>query len=56
MRSEEYVKNEKERFVPWSLNPFREPRAKTDDGSSEREEEGEPAPEWLELVRNNFPA
>lgn len=50
--SEEYVKNEKERFVPWSLTPFREPLAKTHGGSSEGEEEGETAPEWLELVRD----
>ncbi|KAG8940004.1 hypothetical protein FRC04_005689 [Tulasnella sp. 424] len=50
LSDEEYVKNEKERFVPWSLTPFREPLAKTHGGSSEGEEEGETAPEWLELT------
>lgn len=46
LKDELYVKNEKERFVPFSVNPFRESRA----GPGADEEEGERPPEWLELA------
>ncbi|KAG8935218.1 hypothetical protein FRC01_005474 [Tulasnella sp. 417] len=50
LKDELYVKNEKERFVPFSVNPFRErPRHLTGNGSAE-DEEGERPPEWLELA------
>lgn len=49
--SEAYVKNEKERFIPFSVNPFREPQAQGRNRDSEGEEKGEPATEWQELVR-----
>ncbi|KAG8926507.1 hypothetical protein FRC00_002859, partial [Tulasnella sp. 408] len=45
--SDLYVKNEKERFVRFSVNPFRDSPAGR---SSEEDEEGERPPEWLELA------
>ncbi|KAG9043731.1 hypothetical protein FS837_009198 [Tulasnella sp. UAMH 9824] len=50
LKDELYVKNEKERLVAWSVNPFKEsPRQLAGKGSAE-DEEGERPPEWLELA------
>ncbi|KAG8938796.1 hypothetical protein FRC04_007525 [Tulasnella sp. 424] len=46
LKDELYVKNEKERDVLFSVNPFRESRP----GLSGEDEEGERPPEWLELA------
>ncbi|KIO30442.1 hypothetical protein M407DRAFT_5644 [Tulasnella calospora MUT 4182] len=48
LKDDLYVKNEKERFVRFSVNPFREPRP-AGQGSGE-DDEGERPPEWLELA------
>ncbi|KIO30438.1 hypothetical protein M407DRAFT_5641 [Tulasnella calospora MUT 4182] len=45
-----YVKNEKERFVPFSVNPFREPPHELTGKASAEDEESERPPEWLELA------
>ncbi|KAG9019442.1 hypothetical protein FRB90_002265 [Tulasnella sp. 427] len=50
LSDEEYVKNEKERDVPWSVTPFKEARATNHREEVECEEESERPPEWLELA------
>ncbi|KIO30449.1 hypothetical protein M407DRAFT_154030 [Tulasnella calospora MUT 4182] len=50
LSEDEYVKNEKERSVPFSVNPFREPQVTKQEGESNSEEESERPPEWLELA------
>ncbi|KAG9019443.1 hypothetical protein FRB90_002266 [Tulasnella sp. 427] len=47
LKDDQYVKNEKERYVRFSVNPFRESRLGT---PGKAEEEGERPPEWLELA------
>ncbi|KAG9019441.1 hypothetical protein FRB90_002264 [Tulasnella sp. 427] len=48
--SQEYVKNEKERDVPWSVSPFKKAQPASHDKEHECDEEGERPPEWLELA------
>ncbi|KAG9029105.1 hypothetical protein FS837_003638 [Tulasnella sp. UAMH 9824] len=50
LSDDEYVQNEKERYVPFSVNPFRERQETKQEGSSNSEEETERPPEWLELA------
>ncbi|KAG9043733.1 hypothetical protein FS837_009200 [Tulasnella sp. UAMH 9824] len=47
---EVYVKNEKERFVQFSVNPFRLPQHNLPGGSPNKDDESERPPEWLELA------
>ncbi|KAG9043732.1 hypothetical protein FS837_009199 [Tulasnella sp. UAMH 9824] len=49
-KDELYVKNEKERSVPLSVNPFRESRRDFTHQALAEDEEGERPPEWLELA------
>ncbi|KAG8935217.1 hypothetical protein FRC01_005473 [Tulasnella sp. 417] len=48
--SQAYVKNEKERFVRFSVNPFRLPQQNLPGGAPNEDEESERPPEWLELA------
>ncbi|KAG9042156.1 hypothetical protein FS837_011231 [Tulasnella sp. UAMH 9824] len=50
LSDDEYVQNEKERYVPFSVNPFRERQETKHEGSPNSEEETERPPEWLELA------
>ncbi|KAG9019437.1 hypothetical protein FRB90_002260 [Tulasnella sp. 427] len=50
LSDDEYVKNEKERDVSWSVTPFKEARVTNQEEEYECEEEGERPPEWLELA------
>ncbi|KIO30446.1 hypothetical protein M407DRAFT_20506 [Tulasnella calospora MUT 4182] len=50
LSDEQYVKNEKARFIPLSVNPFRQPQTKNHLGESHCGEETERPPEWLELA------
>lgn len=52
--SDEYVMNEKGRYVPLSISPFRDLQATKYSGQSHGEEEIERPPEWLELVRKIY--
>ncbi|KIO30441.1 hypothetical protein M407DRAFT_20501 [Tulasnella calospora MUT 4182] len=49
LSDEQYVTNEKERDIEWTVNPFREPHTGLADKDSQ-EENREPPPEWLELA------
>ncbi|KAG8960394.1 hypothetical protein FRC05_006953 [Tulasnella sp. 425] len=50
LKDEQYVKNEKERLVPFSVNPFRLPQSNLPGAAAEKDAESERPPEWLELA------
>ncbi|KIO30447.1 hypothetical protein M407DRAFT_20507 [Tulasnella calospora MUT 4182] len=50
LSDEEYVMNERRRFVPLSVSPFRKPQLPGNCGEISTEREVEPPPEWLELA------